>query len=90
MKILAAVYDQKSESYGRPIMELTIGSAIRAFEAEMKQEESALKKFPQDFSLWQIGVYDELKGEVKGLAQKINLANAWEINQDKKESTPRV
>lgn len=90
MKIVTAVYDQKAESYGRPIIEQTVGAAIRAFEHETTQGDNPLGKFPQDFSLWQIGTYDELKGELKSLAIKVNLANAWEIKEANKDRTARV
>jgi hypothetical protein len=90
MKIVTAVYDQKSESYGRPIVENTVGAAVRAFEHEATQGDNALAKFPQDFSLWQIGTYDELKGEIKSLGTKVNLANAWEIKEANKDRTARV
>jgi len=90
MKILVAIYDSKAESYGEMpsaiAAVLSKGDAIRGFETEVKNPKSKLNAYPTDFSLWQLGTFDERKGTIYPLEQKINLSNAWEVPQDIKQA----
>lgn len=67
--IMCAVYDIKAESYGRPICVTAKGLAIRAFLDELKNPESSLSRYPDDFRLFELGEYDESTGSFDSLVQ---------------------
>jgi hypothetical protein len=66
--ILVAIYDKKAEFYDRPVLTQNIGTAVRMIENTLKDEtQKSLQmcKTPEDFSLWKLGEYDELSGEIE-------------------------
>lgn len=66
------VRDSKSESYAPPFCMRTRGEAVRAWETSCNDGESMMSKYPTDFSLLEIGEFDELTGSVT-LHGKMNL-----------------
>lgn len=64
MKLLCfAVRDNKAEHFNRPIFSLAAGEALRSFQMECESAESMLHRFPDDFSLFRIGEFDQVTGE---------------------------
>jgi hypothetical protein len=70
------VYDSKAEAYLSPFHEKATGSAIRSFETAVNDPQSSFNKFPADFTLFEIGAFDELTGRVTSLTANLNLGNA--------------
>lgn len=62
--IICAVYDAKMAEYMNPFAAKTPGSAIRAFADEAKREDSQVARHPEDFTLYQVAVFDEVSGRV--------------------------
>lgn len=63
MKMLAfAVFDTKVGCFMAPFIMPTQGAAIRSFQDEVNKAGSDLNKHPEDFKLFQVGEYDEVKG----------------------------
>lgn len=58
------VKDQKAEAYLQPFTTSTDGLAIRTMQTTMEQENN-LSKYPEDFSLWKIGQFNELTGVIE-------------------------
>ena len=76
MKVFA-VYDSKACHFGPPFFDRTVGSAVRGFEDACNNEKSELCKFPSDYTLFEIGEYDDVKGEFgKEFGHKRNLGMA--------------
>lgn len=73
-----SVYDQKAEAYAQPFFMLTTGLAVRAFEASVQDPSTSFSKNPEDFTLFEIGIYDDAKGVIKTHETKINLGCAIE------------
>lgn len=71
------VYDNKVESYLRPFFCMTNGEAIRSFTDAVNDPTSAFHKHPADFTLFQIGVYDDTHGVLKA-SDPVNLGCAIE------------
>lgn len=71
--IMIAVRDVKSEAYGRPFFVNSVGVAIRSFDDEVNRphEENMMYNHPGDFSLYEIGTFDDQTGEVKSMTPKI-------------------
>jgi hypothetical protein len=59
-----SIRDGKSETYNKPFTEVSNGVALRNFMTAMENEDSMIKKYPEDFSLWQVGQFDETTGEI--------------------------
>lgn len=77
MKIFS-VHDSKAEAYLPPIYFKTAGEAIRAFETTVKDPKTQMHNYPQDFTLVELGDYDERTAKISMLAQPKILGNASE------------
>jgi len=52
------------------------GQATRSFEQEANNSDSMLAKYPADFTLFEIGLFDDQTGELAAHEQKVNLGMA--------------
>lgn len=84
MKIFS-VYDCKSESYARPFFEKTAALAIRAFEIVANEQGHQFNKYGEDYTLFEIGEYDEANAYIKAYAVLLPLGNALEMRRDTSE-----
>lgn len=62
MKIYT-VHDGKAEAFLQPFYALTDGAAIRSF-TDLLEQNDMFKKYPQDFTLFALGVYEETSGVI--------------------------
>lgn len=88
MKVFS-IYDSKGEVYSTPRFELNAGIALRAFAdaAVALNGENAISQHPEDYTLFEIGNWDERLGEWIGYDAKLALGVALEyINRE----TPRL
>lgn len=76
---LIAIYDSKSETYMRPATAKTKGEALRSFITEANNSKSKLNMYPEDFSLWIIGEFDDSSGQIIPLKHHENLGKAQEF-----------
>lgn len=77
MKVkLFAVYDSKAESYMIPFPMQTTELAIRSFTEGCLDPNSNFNKYPLDFYLYELGVYDDEKGTVENLKTPKQLITA--------------
>lgn len=72
------VYDSKAEAYGLPAAIRSKGEAIRGFAMATKDPQSQIAKSPADYTLFEIGEYNEITGEILNYEAKINLGCAVE------------
>lgn len=77
MKMLT-VLDTKGGYYKTPFFTKTTGDALRAFETIAKDPNHEIGKFPSDFTLMELGSWDDLKAKMSILENPIILANASE------------
>lgn len=78
------IYDSKSESYLRPFYCSQKGEAIRLFADEAKNPQSGIGKHPEDYTLFEIGTYDDSDASVVMLDAKISLGLALEYSSKEK------
>lgn len=57
-----SIYDVKAEGYNTPFFQPTFGLAERMFNEALKDEKSAISKYPEDFSLYYHGEIDTNTG----------------------------
>lgn len=64
MKILElyAIKDTKANAFMNPIIQRTMGEAIRSVVDESKQPNSMFGKHPEDFNLFKLGTFNQETG----------------------------
>ena len=61
---VVAIRDAKTEVYSHPLFFVTKGVAIRSFSDETERTGSEISKHPEDFALFDLGVYDDNLGAI--------------------------
>lgn len=74
-----AVYDSKVKNYTKPLYHRNAAEAIRGFEQECNNPESQLNKFASDFTLFEIGEYDDETSILTPLPSPLSLGNALQF-----------
>lgn len=87
MKIYC-VYDCKVESYGTPFFFKTKGDALRGFSEVANDLKTQIGKYPQDFTLFELGSYDELTGKFTIYSTPVALGVAIEYVKQVPLSSP--
>lgn len=82
MKIMVfSVYDSKTEVYGQPNFMVNRGAALRAWIDACNDPNTQIFKHPGDFTMFEIGEWDDEKGEIKMHPAKISLGVATEFKK---------
>jgi len=63
-----SVYDSKAECFGTPFFMSSRGLAIRAFTDLVNDTRSSVNKYPGDFSLFEVGEWDDNNARVESFA----------------------
>lgn len=63
-----SVFDSKAAYYSRPFFAKTTGEAIRLFEDSVRDKDSLFSKHPLDFTLFELGIFDDSNGLFDSLA----------------------
>lgn len=72
------VYDAKAEAYLSPFFLPTTGLALRGFADVANEPNHQFNKYPSDYTLNEIGTYEESTAQITMHANKINLGTALE------------
>ncbi len=75
---LFAIYDSKAMAYNNPIYYRTTGEALRAFATACQDPDSYLHKHPGDYTLFEIGSYDDSCAAITQPATPFSLGLAIE------------
>lgn len=73
------VYDSKSEVYSKPFMLKTKGEAMRGFVDVSNDKESAIGQHPEDYSLFEIGEFDDGSANIVNHDANVSLGVAIEF-----------
>ena len=78
--MLFSIKDSKSLSFGKPAPAVNMDVAIRDVKILVNDNQSTLvSKFPEDFELWQVGVFHEDTGLIESKLEYIlNLGSLKE------------
>lgn len=74
------VHDVKAEAYLQPFFLHTKGQAIRSITEAVSNPEHQFAKYPADFTLFELGEYDDSNGQITSHAAPISLGNLLEFN----------
>ena len=72
-KIYYAVYDRKAEMFSPPFLEVKDGTAIRAIQDAIASKDHPFAKHPEDFSLHQLGIFDDETGIITPNEKPVKL-----------------
>lgn len=63
-RLLCAVYDSASQTFGQPMYVVARGQAVRAFsdEVQRRNPDNALSLHPEDFELYLLGEFEDTNG----------------------------
>jgi hypothetical protein len=78
---ICAVRDQAVDAFARPYFVPTTGLAIRSFTDEVNREsdDNQLYKHPKDFTLYELGDYDDNEAKITTHAQPKLLISADQV-----------
>jgi len=80
MKVkIFTTYDSKAEAYLQPFFMRSRGEALRGWETICNDPNSQFHKHPSDFTLFEIGEYDEQTGTIETYPAKCALGLALEF-----------
>lgn len=82
--LVFSVFDTVAKAYLRPFFGPTTEFAIRAFRELCEEPGHQFNRFPEDYVLYELGTFDEMKGQLAGHAG-FAIARAIEFS---KSSTP--
>ena len=74
-----SVFDSAVGSYGHPMNFLTRGQALRWFGDEVQNPNSQFAKHPKDFTLFELGEYDDTTGVTTNYEAKVALGTGLEL-----------
>lgn len=73
------IYDSKSEAYMKPMFLRSHGEAIRVFEAACQTSDHEFHRFPEDFTLFHLGEWDDSTALFQMNMTPIPLARSIEV-----------
>lgn len=74
-------YDSKAESYSRPFFDQNLGSVRRAFSDIANDPQHPIGQHPEDYTLFEIGEYDDQTGQSTMHTAKQSLGLAIEYKK---------
>lgn len=87
MKVYS-VYDSKGKFFDKPFIQRNSADAVRGFEMAVNEEkhDTMIRRFPADYTLFELGEWDELEGIIKMHDAKINLGAGIQFSKAKVHS----
>lgn len=75
------VYDSKAETYLPPFFMRSKGEALRAWIQAVNDEQTQFNKYPADFTMFELGEFDDVTGVINNHLAKQSLGNALEFRK---------
>lgn len=82
------VYDSKAEAYMQPFFMQTKGQAIRGFDDVCNDASTQFYKHPADFTLFELGSFDDSNGHIETYLAPVAIGNALEFKKVAPVSQP--
>lgn len=73
-----SIRDMKAMNFNSPFVQLNKALAIRVFADISRDPQSTINKHPEDFDLFEVGVFDSETGLVQAYENTIYVSNANE------------
>lgn len=78
---LIAVKDAKVGSFARPVPVVNAATGVRAFADAVNDPSTEYHKHPEDYTIWELGTFDDQTGLFQNSASPTLLANAVALNK---------
>lgn len=75
-----SMFDVKTTTFHSPFVSHHTGEALRGWEEGVNKADTLPNKFPSDFQLWELGVFDSGSGEFEDCKPRM-LATALEYKR---------
>lgn len=85
-----AVFDSKAQAWNTPMFLRSTGEALRSWEDECNRVESMISKHAEDYSLHELGEYDDSTGRFQELPSALNLGLAASFRKPEVSRTARL
>jgi hypothetical protein len=85
-----AIYDKKAEAHLNPFFLSQKGQALRELQQAVQNEKTMIFQYPEDFSLWKLGDFDNRTGILIPLVKPEFLEEASVYAKDKSEEKTNV
>lgn len=83
-----SVYDSKVGAYAQPFFMRSKGEALRGWEDVVNDPSTNFYKHPEDYTLFELGEYDELSGRIENHSTPESLGVALEFKRAEKPVQP--
>ena len=90
MKKLFAIYDSKAEAWNDPMTFRTTAEAIRSFEQVCNDKTTQFFLYPADYTLFELGGYDDETGTICPHSAKISLGLSQDFKKQGLRSAPEM
>ncbi len=77
-----SIHDSKAEAFIQPFYSQTTGTAVRSFEQACNDTASDFNKFAGDYTLFELGEFDQNSAEFTPLTTPVNLGLALSYIKD--------
>lgn len=74
-----SIYDTKAEWYSQPFFARANGEALRSFINIINDKKHPIGQHPQDYALFEIGLWDDQTAKIEMLKAPIALGNGIEF-----------
>lgn len=74
-------FDSKGGFYSKPMFTRSKGEAIRSFSDEVNREDSYLAAHPEDFTLFELGIFDDCDCSMELLSTPNSVGKAIEFKK---------
>lgn len=74
-----SIYDSKVEAFMQPFFMASKGAALRAFTELVNDKTTTISKNPEDYTLFEIGSFDDANGQVDKVITPVSLGIAIEF-----------
>lgn len=85
-KKIYSLKDEKAEAFSQPFFMDTDGQALRALDGIVNNPETQVNRYPQDFTLYRLGTYDEKTGRLESRETPKLLASATDFVKHEAET----
>jgi len=81
MKNIYVLHDSKAKMYHTPFYMVNDDACLRTMVDMVNNQENEVSKFPEDFTLFNIGTFDEETANIELLQERVTICRCHELIQ---------
>lgn len=87
---LYCIFDAAAKAYGAPFPAATPGVAERIFKDMVNNSQYKFGKYPEDYSLWYVGEFDEDSAEIVGSKASLAVTAVQVLRSSEVDPSPAL